>query len=191
MLATDPLGNGAIIARELAILGLAALLIWIVTAKERLPLSSIGIRFDRLGRSLGWGVLLAALSIVAAVVCLAVYSAIGVSYGEGEGISRALPVTALVVVRAGIAEEVFYRGFAIERLQSLTGSKWIAAAISLVLFAAFHFRQGLAGVVLAFALGAVLTGFYLWKRDLIANMAGHFLVDFIPNVLFAALGFVD
>ena len=90
----------------------------------------------------------------------------------------------------GISEEVLYRGYAIERLQSITGSKWIAAAISLILFAAFHFRQGLAGVVLAFVLGAILTAFYLWKRNLVANITAHFLVDFIPNVLLAGLGLV-
>ena len=32
-------------------------------------------------------------------------------------------------------------------------------------------------------LGAVLTLFYLWRRDLVANMIGHFMVDFIANVL--------
>jgi hypothetical protein len=29
----------------------------------------------------------------------------------------------------------------------------------------------------------ILTGFYLWRRDLIANMIGHGLVDFVANVL--------
>jgi hypothetical protein len=28
-----------------------------------------------------------------------------------------------------------------------------------------------------------LSGFYLWRRDLIANMIGHFMVDFVANVL--------
>jgi membrane protease YdiL (CAAX protease family) len=114
----------------------------------------------------------------------------GVHYGEGQSISRALGVTTLAVVRAGISEEVLYRGYAIERLQAITGSKWVAAGVSLVLFAGFHFRQGWAGMLLALVLGAVLTAFYLWKRDLLANMVGHFLVDFIPNVLLVGLGLV-
>ena len=41
---------------------------------------------------------------------------------------------------------------------------------------------------LAFAIGAVLTAFYVWKRDLIAAMFGHFLVDFIPNVILPLFG---
>jgi hypothetical protein len=28
----------------------------------------------------------------------------------------------------------------------------------------------------------------MWKRNLIANMTGHFLIDFVPNVLLPALG---
>jgi membrane protease YdiL (CAAX protease family) len=190
MLAPDPLASGGIVARELGILALTALLLWIVVKGERLPLKSIGFRTDRLGKSLAWGVALAVVCFAAVIGCLAVYSVIGVHYGEGQSISRTLPVTLLAVIRAGISEEVLYRGYAIERLQALTGNKWAAAAISLLLFAGFHFRQGFAGIVIAFVAGAVLTGFFLWKRNLISNMLAHFLVDFIPNVLLASLGLV-
>ena len=38
-------------------------------------------------------------------------------------------------------------------------------------------------VVIALVLGIALTFFYLWRRDLVANMIGHFLVDFISNVI--------
>ena len=185
MLVADPLASGGIVARELAILALTAFILWLVTAKERLPLSSIGLHTDRIGRSLIRGLLLAAVCLAAAVGTILVYRLVGIAYGEGPGISRAIPVTILTVMRAGIAEEVLYRGFAIERLQVLTGNKWIAAGVPLVLFALLHYRQGLAGIFIAFLLGAILTAFYLWKRDLLANIFGHFLTDFIPNVLLA------
>jgi membrane protease YdiL (CAAX protease family) len=188
MLAPDPMASSAIVVRELSILAITGLLLWLVVSRERLPLSSIGIRTDRLGRSLGWGILFAVVSFAAAIGMLAAYSALGIHYGEGQSISRTLPVTSLTVLRAGISEEVMYRGYAIERLQSLTGSKWIAAGIALVLFAAFHFRQGWAGMLIALVLGAVLTAFYLWKRDLVANIIAHFTVDFVPNVLLPLLG---
>jgi len=191
ILSPDPLASGGIIIRELAILALTAGLLAIVLKGERLPLTSIGIRTDRVGRSLLWGIPFALACFAAVIACLAIYSAMGIHYGEGQSISRALPVTTLTVLRAGISEEVLYRGYAIERLQRITGSKWIAAAVALILFAAFHYRQGLAGVGIAFVAGAVLTGLYLWKRDLIANMFAHFLVDFIPNVVLPLLGAVD
>ena len=191
MLSPDPAASGSIVIRELAILAVTAFVLWIVVARERLPLSSIGLRFDRVGRSAGWGLGLAVVAFAVLAVCLVGFSAFGIHYGEGAGISRALPVTLLAVTRAGISEEVLYRGFALERLQSLTASKWIAASVTLVLFAAFHFRQGLAGVFLAFVLGGIFTLFYLWKRDLLATITGHFLVDFVPNVLLPLLGAGD
>jgi len=188
LFAADPSSNGAIVVRELAILGLTAFLIWVVRTRERLPLSSIGIRSDILGRSLAWGFGLALVCFAVLAACLTAFAALGIHYGEGTAIAHALPVTLLAVIRAGISEEVLYRGYALERLQTLTGSKWIAAVITLVMFAAFHYRQGMPGVFLAFTIGAVLTGFYLWKRNLVAAMFAHFLVDFVPNVALPLLG---
>lgn len=188
LLAPDPTASGAIVVRELSILALTALLIWIVVKGERRPLSSIGLRAAGLGRSAAWGAGLAVVAFAVVIACLAAYSAFGIHYGDGPAISRALPVTLLAVARAGISEEVFYRGFAIERLESLTGSKWIAAAVALLLFAAFHYRQGLPGVWIALLIGGLFTAFYLWKRNLVATIIAHFIVDFVPNVLLPFLG---
>ena len=184
-----PDGNPAVkTVRELLILGLSALLLWIVASKERLPFSSIGFRTDRAGRSLAWGIGFAVACFAAVIASLAAYNALGIRYGEGQSISRSLPVTFLAVIRAGVSEELFYRGYAIERLEALTGNKWLAAGIPLLAFALFHFSAGGPGVVLALVLGAIITAFYLWKRDLLAVMFAHFLVDFVPNVLLPLLG---
>ena len=179
----DPTASGSVAVRELAILALVALLLWIVVKRERLPLASIGLRLDRPGRSLAWGLGLAVAAFAALVACLALFSMLGVRYGEGGQISLSIWATLLTVVRAGVAEEVFYRGFALERLETLTGSKWVAAGLTLAAFAAFHYRQGWPGMFLALVLGGLLTTFYVWKRDLLAAMFAHFLVDFVPNVL--------
>jgi len=182
----DPNALGAIVAREVAIFALVGLLLWYVVAREKQPLSSIGLSDMKLWRSLLWGLACTALMAVG----------IGVAFGlirlldlhqlpNGNQISPSLWVTTLIVVRAGIAEEVFYRGYAITRLEALTGSRWIAAIVPLALFAGFHYRLGVAGMVIALVLGAVLTGFFLWKRNLVANMFAHFLIDFVSNVLLA------
>jgi membrane protease YdiL (CAAX protease family) len=190
-IAANPAAGGSVAIREIAILALVALLFWIVVSREKLPLTSIGLRWDGLGRSLAWGLALALMCAAGLAACLAAFHVLGVSYGQGGGggaISVSLWATSLTVVRAGIAEEVFYRGYAIERIEALTGSRWMAALIPLVPFAAFHYRQGFAGIAIAFFLGAILTGFYLWKRNLVANIFAHFLVDFVPNVLLPLLG---
>jgi membrane protease YdiL (CAAX protease family) len=53
----------------------------------------------------------------------------------------------------------------------------------LAIFAVAHWTGGAANILIALVLGAILAGFYLWRRDLVANMIGHFLVDFVGNVL--------
>src|SRR5262249_34964592 len=88
-----------------------------------------------------------------------------------------------IVFRAGVVEELFYRGYAIERLCLIgLGSFW-SVAIPLVLFSLGHWSSGAANILIAFAAGLILTGFYFWRRDVAANMIGHGLVDFVANVL--------
>ena len=183
--------NATIALREILILGLTGLLLWIVVKRERLPLTSIGLGFDRPGRSVLRGLALLVVLFVVLLGILAGYSALGIKYGEGAKIAPSLWVALLTVVRAGISEEVFYRGFALERLESLSGSKRAATAIVILFFAAFHYRQGLAGIFIALVIGAILTLFYLWKRDLLAAIVAHFMVDFIPNVALPLLGAGD
>jgi hypothetical protein len=78
---------------------------------------------------------------------------------------------------------VFYRGYAIERVQAVELNCYLAAAIPLAIFAVAHWTGGWVNIVTALALGAILSASHLWGRDLVANMIGHFLVDFVSNVL--------
>ena len=89
----------------------------------------------------------------------------------------------MICLRAGIVEELCYRGYAIERLQTLGLNRFWAAAVPLLIFSVGHWTGGGVNIVIALALGAVLSAFYLWRRDLVANMTGHFLVDFVANVI--------
>jgi membrane protease YdiL (CAAX protease family) len=112
----------ATIVREMLIIGLTGTLLWIVAFKERLPMASIGLSVDRLGRSLLWSIVLTMIIFAVLVAVLALFGALGIHYGEGQGstISPSIWITLLTVVRAGISEEIFYRGYAIERLQAMT-----------------------------------------------------------------------
>jgi membrane protease YdiL (CAAX protease family) len=55
--------------------------------------------------------------------------------------------------------------------------------IPLAIFGVAHWTGGAANILIALVLGGILTAFYLWRRDLVSNMFGHFLVDFVANVL--------
>lgn len=155
---------------------------------ERRGLSSIGFRKP--------GVLDIVLAIVFWIVSVAassfVHSMLPPPPSDGLEIMLkfSIPVLVLIVFTASITEEIFYRGYAIERLAELSGSLWVAAIISFVLFLLPHIAffgphwmlyQGV-GVVLLYVL-------YLWRRNLWACMLLHFLSNLM--ILFPALGLAD
>jgi uncharacterized protein len=165
-------------------------LLWIAASRERLPpLTSIGLHTDRIGRSLLWGVIAAVLCAVGLAACLAVISFSGVPFGsDGKSLfSPPLWATLITVVRAAVIEEVFYRGYAIDRLQRLGAGIPLAVAISVLVFAAAHYRQGFGGVLIALVMGGILSTLFVKRRDLPALITAHFIVDFIPNVLLPML----
>ena len=59
----------------------------------------------------------------------------------------------------------------------------MAGAIPLLIFSLGHAINNWANVPVALALGAILTTFYLWRRDLVANMIAHFATDFLFVIL--------
>ena len=160
----------------------ALALILIIRRGEHLSLRSIGIGTARWWKSILWGFIIAIVSMV--VLSVLVYLT---HYGNGPGSAafEKLPLWLItaIVFRAGVVEELFYRGYAIERLQLIGLSRFWSVAIPLVIFSFGHWSGGAANILIAFAAGIILTGFYLWRRDLVANMIGHGLVDFIANVL--------
>jgi membrane protease YdiL (CAAX protease family) len=157
-------------------------LLFLIWRGEHLSLRSVGIGNAPPIKSLLW-------SFPLAIVCLLVGGLLVAitHYGHGESAEAfgKLPVwlVSLICVRAGIAEELFFRGYAIERLEAFGLSRFWAAAIPLLIFGVGHWTGGWANIVIALALGAVLSASYLWRRDLVTNIMAHFLVDFIPNVL--------
>ncbi len=174
------------LAREAAMFACAGLLLWLVRRRERLPLSSIGIGTSPLWKSLAWGVVSAIACVIPAAL-IAHFA--GYAHSAASHNFDNLPVwlITLVVVRAGVVEEFFYRAYSIDRLQRLGFGRIAASLIPLVIFAAAHWSGGLVNSLMALSLGAIFTGFYLWRRDLVSNIFGHFLIDFVANVLPALL----
>ena len=160
----------------------AIALLLIMRFGERLPFRSVGIGRTTIKSSLGWGAIIAVVCLVLAAVIVALTHYSG---GESGAALAKLPLwlVTVIVLRAGVLEELFYRGYAIERLEALGLNRFWAGTIPLFIFGVAHWTGGWANIVIALVLGAVLTLFYLWRRDLVANMIGHFAVDFIGNVL--------
>ena len=161
----------------------AIVLLVIIRRGERLPLRSVGIGTSPWWKSILWGLV---MTVISGVVGFGLAHA--THYGQANNPTAAafskLPVwlLILIILRAGVVEELFYRGYAIERLESLGLNRVWAVVIPLAIFGVGHWTGGWANILIALVLGVILSVFYLWRRDLVANMIAHFLVDFIGNI---------
>jgi membrane protease YdiL (CAAX protease family) len=168
---------------------LAWLLLW-----EQRPLSSIGLVWGNylawlIGAALGLTVL---STSVLSVIQASKAGKAAVPDGSEAGLTRLLSTPAwfrwAVVITAGVTEEIMFRGYPIERLHEVTGSLWLAALIPLAVFTLAHLGgwswSHLVGVLFG---GGLLTGLYLWQRDLVACIIAHALIDsliiFLPALL--------
>jgi membrane protease YdiL (CAAX protease family) len=151
-------GPGLSLAREACMFTAAGLLLWIVRRAEGLPWTSIGIGTSPLWKSLLWGVVIAVANFIP---LLAIVKWTGYGHGAASQAFAKLPVWVIfiVVVRAGIVEELFYRGYAIDRLQRIGLGKPAAIAIPLIIFSVAHWTGGAANILIAFVAAAIMTAF--------------------------------
>ena len=172
----------AAIVKETLIWASAVALLVILRRGEGLPFRSIGLGTCRWWKSIAWGFVIA---VISAAVALGLAHLTSYGNGPGSAAFEKLPLwlITLIVIRAGVVEELFYRGYAIERLRMIGLGRFWSVTIPLVIFSIGHWSGGAANILIAFAAGLILTGFYLWRRDLAANMIGHGLVDFVANVV--------
>lgn len=170
-----------------ALVAVVAVILSLVFFWEGSSAASIGLRSLRL-EPLAWGLALAAFFIYvfgpAAYWTLRRFRLGGFEKGLSQ--LQGLPVWYLIlaVVIGGIAEEILYRGYAVERIAALTGSLWLAGAIQLVVFAVAHVPMwGWGPALTTLAAGAILPAFYLWQRDLAACIVAHVVTDFVGIVM--------
>ena len=183
-----PGGHPVALGVELAMFATTALLLWIVRRKEGKSWASLGLARPALRQTL----LLTLGGLVATVAALAALvgglQLLGIPSLQGDNVERPLWLLAVMVTRAGFVEEVTYRGVAIDHMAELTGSKTLGWLLPLLLFGALHYPQGVSGILIAAVAAGVLSALFLWKRNLWVNIAIHFLIDFVPNVLLPLLG---
>ena len=158
---------------------------------EKLPLTAIGwkpLSWKWIFIAIGIGVLLSLLVPVFTLLVSAIFPPSDT--GTITEVSSRFPwwILLLSVVTAGVTEEIFFRGYPLERLLESTGNKWISACVSLVFFVAIHATgwniAHIVGVVIP--LGIALTGLYFWKRNLLFVMVIHVIID-LPLVFIALL----
>lgn len=148
---------------------------------ERLSLNQI--RFERTSwRSAPSAIILVLFFVF--IFGLIVYAALARfdlgSFDTGRRSLAGLPhwYLGLTIIIVAAGEEWLYRGYAIERLEELTGNTYAAGSISLLIFGIAHLPLSGLGVALSTLVsGAIFTVLYIWRRDIVALAAAHVLID--------------
>lgn len=172
---------GPALSAQLTLVLISACVLVIVLRREHKRLSSVGVK-PLQWQSIAWGTAFAAFLI-------RVYSPLGLAmaffhvpwFTEGLSKLAEYPIWYLVlaVLIGGTAEEFLYRGYAVERLASLTGSYWAGGLISVLLSGLAHVPVwGWPAALTTVVSGALGTAFYIWRRDLLANVIAHVATDF-------------
>jgi membrane protease YdiL (CAAX protease family) len=181
---------GARVVTEAAIWLYAAIVIAIALLWEGRTLGSIGLHKLTFA-SLAFGITGAAAMVGAGA--LAAYVVYGLLHQPEHADSQAAALVGgsivyalCLAVRAGVIEEIFFRGLAIEQLTLLTGFRWFSAFLATAVFVVIHLLHfdGIQLIPIA-AVAIVLTGLYLWRRDLWANIIAHVAVDGVGLVTLA------
>jgi membrane protease YdiL (CAAX protease family) len=181
---------GHFVGYEIVWWALVVLLLSYVRWVERRPLTSIG--FHKPG---AWNIL---IGIAAGIVLLAglagIYSVLFpyLHFKEDPQVAQVMSQMLAkphwwrltLILRGAIAEEILFRGYAIERLRELTGRFSIAGILSCTVFALEHVGVcGWGHLLIAGSAGVILTLLYIWRRNLWVNMIAHFVPDAIGLLL--------
>lgn len=98
-----------------------------------------------------------------------------------------LPVKLVIVGTAVITEEVLWRGYPIERLTELTGSLWIGAGASFIVFLAVHYPEwGLVGAIPQAVFTLALVGAYVKTRNVVACILTHTVINVVMVLVLPA-----
>jgi membrane protease YdiL (CAAX protease family) len=160
-----------------------AAIVALVLYAERLPLSSIGVRPFRWW-TIPAGVLAGVVMTIATGVLVRILRL--EPDVEYAAYLQSLPfiTRVLLVITAGVFEETVYRGYALERLASIFGNRWLAALVTVTLFTLAHAPAvGFAHLLPIAIVSVFVTLLYLWRRDLILNMVTHTSIDAIGLLL--------
>ena len=170
---------------------LLAIIVAIVIFWERRPLASMWLR-PFAWQSIAWGLLFAAATIYVVMPILTRGSRTAGIPGFEAGMAKilVLPVwlRVVAVVTAGIVKDALFLGYAFTRLTILIGKKWLSGIITVALVSLLHFPHWGSGPALAYlAAVGLAVAFFVWRRDLLANIVAHVTVDGMGLVIVPVL----
>ncbi len=181
---------GQILVSDLKKWFLAAIIIIIVISWEKRPLRSIGIKKTDT-KTVILAIVFGVISVVVGILFLGIlYSLLGLKQPNMLSLVGELPlaIKLLTITTAAITEELFYRGYSLERLGGISDSFLLAGFITGLIFLAIHFPAwGLAGAIPQFVFTISLISFYLYKRNLIGCIIMHWTINFLMLIVLPTL----
>jgi membrane protease YdiL (CAAX protease family) len=92
-----------------------------------------------------------------------------------------LAMATYLSMSAGIIEELVFRGFLFYLLRNQFSTVWICVLSSL-LFSLFHIGSGISSIAQALVFGALITGWFVYTRNLWSVMIAHGSADVIAFI---------
>lgn len=178
----------------LALVGEWVALSWLVflwvPRVEKETAGSLGVgRFRR--RYLVWGVLVYLLVLVASTVSGLLLAYVGLpSLRSLQPLIQGYSVFTLVglFLTGTFLEEVFYRGYLIERMTVLTNHRWVAALVSWLLFTLVHLKFfGVGPTIDTSVISAALVLLYLKEKSVWPCVVVHGINDALAFLIFPLL----
>jgi membrane protease YdiL (CAAX protease family) len=171
---------GHLVGYELIWWAVVVVVLAYVRFAERRPVTSLGLRAPSVPDVL-WAATVGVVTLAgAAGIFFWLLPLLHLSEAQPMAQLLATPLwwRLISTVRAAVAEEVLFRGYALERLVDLTASLRIAALISWLVFTVEHVGPwGWGHLLIAGFGGLTLTLLYVWRRNLWANIIAHFIAD--------------
>ena len=176
----------SILLREVGmwLLLLISIILWIYFVEKR-TLASIGWKKVTTKMIFG-GIGIGLVAFILFGISNVIIQALGLELNQALGelfASQPFFVLMLISLRAAVVEEVLYRGYAFERINELTNSKWIAALVPVIIFMLAHLSWGVGHLVFVFFAGGLFMLIYVLKRNLGLVMIAHFVTDVIAMLV--------
>lgn len=169
--------------------------------RHRIDPRAFGLRLDRPGLQVAWGLLALVGAYGAIIASIAIVQIVVLFWpGAMDDVLRRVEFTRqigdfsvwqtlVLLVGVSIHEEVLFRALLIPYLRRVTGRWWAAVTVSSAVFAVLHFPQGWIAVVQIFGLSAVFSVMFIFSRSLPALCLAHFAFNFAQISLMRLLDF--
>src|SRR6056297_161830 len=166
------------------------LVLLIIIYWEKRTLSSIGFKKISI-KTVLQSILLGIIAVVISILTLGIlYNVIGLKEPDTLSTIAELPllVKLFTITTAAITEEILYRGYSIERIRDMSGSIIIGGLISGFIFLAMHFPDwGIAGAIPQIIFTIFLIGYYIKKRNLLACIIMHWVINFMMIIILPSI----